>query len=98
MLLTMLELAQRGWPQDKQRFPSDLLCLSAGTDGEDGPTPAAGAWFDVNIIRAINSSGLDPRSVAQRADAYTLFEKLNSVILSGPTGTNVCDLRIALKV
>lgn len=98
MLLTMLELTRRGWPLDHQRFPVPLLCLSAGTDGEDGPTRAAGAWFDDHTFSALRSSGLDAQSFARRADAYTLFEKLNGLILSGGTGTNVCDLRIALKM
>ncbi len=98
MLLTMLELAKRGWPLDHQRFPVPMLCLSAGTDGEDGPTPAAGAWFDDHTFSALRTSGLDPHSFARRADAYSLFQQLNGLILSGGTGTNVCDLRIALKM
>lgn len=97
MLLTMLELAQRGWPHDSVRFPASMLCLSAGTDGEDGPTSAAGAWFDTQTFETMRSLGLDGLAFAQRADAFAFFEKLNSLIISGGTGTNVCDLRIALK-
>ncbi len=97
MLLTMQELLARGWPEDRQRFPSSIVCLSAGTDGEDGPTPAAGAWFDDRIAKLVDDLGLDAGDYARRADAYNLFDQLNSLILSEPTGTNVCDLRIALR-
>ncbi len=96
-LTTMLELARRGWPTNRERFPAPILFLSAGTDGEDGPTPAAGAWFDAQLCERLAASGLDGRRYAERADAYTLFENLNGLIVSGGTGTNVCDLRIALK-
>ena len=97
MLLTLLELAQRGWPHDSLRFPKSMLCLSAGTDGEDGPTAAAGAWFDGHSFAAMRSRGLNGHSFAERADAFTFFAELNGLVISGGTGTNVCDLRIALK-
>lgn len=98
MLLTMLELIQRGWPYDHEKFPAPLLCLSAGTDGEDGPTPAAGAWFDDHSVQTLRRLGIDPNAHANRADAYHLFDHLSGLIISGGTGTNVCDLRIALKM
>jgi hydroxypyruvate reductase len=96
-LLSLLELERRGWPTDRKKFARPLIFLSAGTDGVDGPTPAAGAWFDSSIWAQLQASGLDPQSYADRADAYSLFEQLGCLIQSGPTGTNVCDLRIALK-
>jgi hydroxypyruvate reductase len=96
-LLSLLELERRGWPEDHDRFAQPLIFLSAGTDGEDGPTPAAGAWFDSGLWRRLRAAGLSPREYADRADAYPLFERLGGLIESGPTGTNVCDLRIALK-
>lgn len=97
MLLCMLELQRRGWPANHARFPAEMLCMSAGTDGEDGPTPAAGAWFDRTVWQTMHSSQLDAADYARRADAFTLFDNLHSLIISEPTGTNVCDLRIALK-
>lgn len=97
-LLSLLELMRRGWPDNQAKFPKSLLFLSAGTDGEDGPTTAAGAWFDHNIARRLALHALDAEDYARRADAYALFERLQCLIVSEPTGTNVCDLRIALKV
>ena len=97
-LLSLLELSHRGWPQDQSKFPRPVLFLSAGTDGEDGPTPAAGAWFDDHTLQQLATLGLDPHAFARRADAYSLFDRLGSLVISEPTGTNVCDLRIAIKV
>ncbi|MGN6545498.1 MAG: glycerate kinase type-2 family protein [Aureliella sp.] len=97
VLLSLIELQRRGWPSDLEKFPQPLVFLSAGTDGEDGPTPAAGAWFDPSICEQLRARQLDPRDYARRADAYTLLEQLGCLIESGPTGTNVCDLRVALK-
>lgn len=97
VLLTMLELDRRGWPLDLARFPQTVVGLSAGTDGEDGPTPAAGAWFDASMWRQLREGRFDAVDYALRADAYNLFGRLHNLIISGPTGTNVCDLRIVLK-
>ncbi|MGN6134987.1 MAG: glycerate kinase type-2 family protein [Aureliella sp.] len=97
-LLSLLELERRGWPGDREKFPVPLLFLSAGTDGEDGPTTAAGAWFTEATHRLLSAQGIDAAAFAQRADAYPLLEQLGCLIHSGPTGTNVCDLRIALKL
>lgn len=70
--------------------------LSGGTDGEDGPTDAAGAFVDAEIHRAAQSAGLDPQSFLQRCDAYPFFEQIGGLIQTGPTHTNVMDLRVAL--
>ncbi len=81
-----------------ERIP---VILSGGTDGEDGPTEAAGAWFDAPLLKQIQTemtrSGLDPNTYLQRNDAWHFFKMFNALINTGPTGTNVCDLRIALK-
>ncbi len=95
-LLSWMELHKRGFYGPGNQ-PMPCVFLSAGTDGEDGPTPAAGAWFDSSMEMRLNRLGLDPADYAARADAYSLFEATSQLILSGPTGTNVCDLRIALK-
>jgi hydroxypyruvate reductase len=70
--------------------------LSAGTDGEDGPTDAAGAWITDATSR---NKGLvldEVRRYLMSNDAYHFFEKYGGIFKTGPTGTNVCDLRVAL--
>lgn len=70
------------------------VVLSAGTDGIDGNSPAAGAIADQTTIARAQSLGLDPAEFLARSDSYTFFERLNDLIVTGPTGTNVRDLRI----
>jgi len=73
-----------------------LALLSGGTDGEDGPTDAAGAFIDAQVAEAAAQRGLDPADFLRRNDAYHFFEPLGALIKTGPTHTNVCDLRVAL--
>ncbi len=68
--------------------------LSGGTDGEDGPTDAAGAFFDSEIVRAAREQGLSPREFLARNDAYRFFAPLGALLKTGPTHTNVGDLRV----
>lgn len=75
---------------------SQMVILSGGTDGEDGPTDAAGAWIDGDVHRRAQELGLSPTSWLERNDAYSFFEQTGGLLLTGPTGTNVCDLRVAL--
>jgi glycerate 2-kinase len=73
-----------------------IVILSGGTDGEDGPTDAAGAIVDAAIIEAAKQRGFDPVDFLNRNDAYHFFEALGGLIKTGPTNTNVCDLRVVL--
>jgi glycerate 2-kinase len=73
-----------------------VVILSAGTDGIDGNSPAAGAIADQTTLERARSLGLDPADFLARSDSYTFFEKLGDLIVTGPTGTNVRDLRIFL--
>ena len=73
-----------------------LAILSGGTDGEDGPTDAAGAMIDAETVARLGQQNLDPRSFLARSDAYTFFEQVGGLIKTGPTHTNVCDLRIVV--
>ncbi len=68
--------------------------VSGGTDGEDGPTDAAGAIVDEEIARQAQELQVDVDSYLARNDAYHFFEKVNGLIKTGPTHTNVCDLRV----
>lgn len=73
------------------------ICLmSGGTDGEDGPTNAAGAWVDEEVVRAASAAQLDSSGYLNRNDAYTFFQKCNGLVITGPTQTNVCDVRVAV--
>jgi glycerate 2-kinase len=94
VLNVLRNLMQKDWPrswQDRQ-----LTFLSGGTDGEDGPTDAAGAFFDASTFDRVHQAGCDPDVFLDRADSYHFFEKVGGLIQCGPTGTNVCDLRVAL--
>ncbi len=73
-----------------------MVLLSGGTDGEDGPTDAAGAILDAEVLRAARHRGLHPADFLARNDAYHYFAPLDALIKTGPTHTNVCDLRVAL--
>lgn len=72
-------------------------CLaSAGTDGIDGPTDAAGALLDSLTLQRAGARGLDPDAFLARNDAYDFFDALGDLIRWGPTGTNVGDLHVLL--
>lgn len=71
----------------------DILILSAGTDGTDGPTDAAGAMADGTTVARANSRAADALS---DHDAYPLFAELGDLIMTGSTGTNVMDLHLIL--
>ena len=73
-----------------------IVLLSGGTDGEDGPTDAAGAVIDFEVHRRAKELNLDIADALSRNDAYSFFEACGGLLISGPTGTNVCDLRVAL--
>jgi hydroxypyruvate reductase len=77
--------------------PTHTVILSAGTDGIDGNSPAAGAIADETTIRRAQNLGLNAEQYLARSDSYTFFEQLNDLVITGPTGTNVRDLRILLR-
>lgn len=74
----------------------DIAFLSGGTDGEDGPTDAAGAFFDASVIQAAREQGLSPQDFLVRNDAYNFFAPLGALLKTGPTGTNVGDVRVVV--
>jgi hydroxypyruvate reductase len=73
-----------------------IALLSGGTDGEDGPTDAAGALLDDAVLAAVGQQRLDPADYLARNDAYHFFAPLRALIKTGPTHTNVCDVRVVL--
>ena len=73
-----------------------VLVLSMGTDGVDGPTDAAGALVTGSTLRRARAAGLDATDALERNDAYPFFEALGDLVITGPTGTNVMDLMLVL--
>jgi hydroxypyruvate reductase len=71
----------------------NVVALSAGTDGTDGPTTAAGAIADGLTV---SRSKMDARAALARNDSHPFFAALHDLIVTGPTGTNVMDIRILL--
>ena len=70
--------------------------LSAGTDGIDGNSPAAGAVADGTTIARASEKGLSAEAALAGFDAYPFFEALGDAIVTGSTGTNVRDVRVLL--
>ena len=73
-----------------------ITLLSGGTDGTDGPTDAAGAIVNGQTLNRARAQGLEARDFLARNDSYHFFQALNDLVITGPTGTNVMDLQIAL--
>jgi glycerate 2-kinase len=74
----------------------NVALLSAGTDGTDGPTDAAGAFADGSTVARARARGLDANDFLRRQDSFTLLQALGDLHRTGPTGTNVMDLAIGL--
>lgn len=74
-----------------------IAVLSAGTDGIDGNSPAAGAVADGHTRTRAQQAGLDTKEFFQRSDSFHFFEKLGDAIITGPTGNNLRDLRLLLS-
>jgi glycerate 2-kinase len=74
----------------------DITVLSAGTDGIDGNSPAAGAVADGETLARAQKAGLGVEDFARRCDSYSFFERLGDAVVTGPTGNNLRDLRILM--
>ena len=73
-----------------------VVVLAGGTDGNDGPTDAAGALADSGSFARAREKGLNPREHLDRNDAYPFFRALGDLLVTGPTRTNVMDVYLAL--
>ncbi len=73
-----------------------IVLLSGGTDGTDGPTDASGALADHTTVQRAKTLGLNARAHLDNNDAYPFFQKLGDLLITGPTHTNVMDVRIIL--
>jgi hydroxypyruvate reductase len=74
----------------------NIQCLSAGTDGTDGPTDAAGALVNGETIARARKLGLSAEESLAHNDSYPFFDALGDLLKTGPTGTNVMDVNIML--
>lgn len=70
--------------------------FSVGSDGTDGPTDAAGGYVDGDTLRALKEKGMDVYSILRDNDAYPALKAVGGLIITGPTGTNVNDVAVAL--
>jgi glycerate-2-kinase len=76
---------------------TDTVLLAAGTDGVDGPTAAAGGCVDGGTVARARAAGLDPEAVLAATDAHRLLAATGDLVVTGPTGTNVADLVVAMR-
>jgi len=77
-------------------LPNNVVVLSGGTDGDDGPTQAAGAIVDPLSVSRGRDAGIEALEFLDNNDAYHFFEKTGDLLITGPTGTNVMDVRLVL--
>ena len=82
----------------EMRDNAGVWLLAAGTDGTDGPGMDAGAIVDARTVARGVAAGLDPERSLLGADAGTFLEASGDLVHTGPTGTNVLDLVVALKL
>jgi glycerate 2-kinase len=80
----------------QEKRESDICILSGGTDGTDGPTDATGAVIDQEILLQVAGLELNIQTYLDNQDAYHFLQQTNSLIITGPTQTNVMDLMIAI--
>lgn len=76
--------------------PEDVCFLSCATDGNDGPTDAAGGFADAEAVRGAIASGVDIGEALADNDSYHALQKIGALVKTGPTNTNVCDLQLVL--
>ena len=88
--------AVEAWWCSGEPWPAGLAVASIGTDGEDGPTDAAGGVVDADVARRLSAAGIDVVRAVARCDAYPALATSGGLIRTGPTGTNVADVRIIL--
>ena len=84
------------WRQALANETADVALGSVGTDGIDGPTDAAGAYSDTTTIARAQQQSLDADAFLADNNAYAFFQKLDDLIITGPSTTNVGDLQIVL--
>jgi hydroxypyruvate reductase len=81
---------------DLTDLPLRVVVLSGGTDGNDGPTPAAGAIVDRHTVQRGMRAGVNAAEYLRNNDSFHFFEKTGELLVTGPTKTNVMDVRLVL--
>jgi len=81
---------------DLTALPPRVVVLSGGTDGNDGPTPAAGAIVDQQTVQRGIQAGMKAAEYLRNNDSFRFFEKTGELLVTGPTKTNVMDVRLVL--
>jgi hydroxypyruvate reductase len=83
---------------ERQGLAGNWVFMSAGTDGRDGPTDAAGGLVDSGSLARMRARGADPGACLEANDSYHALEASDDLLLTGATGTNVADLQLFLRV
>ncbi len=73
-----------------------IYFLSAGSDGNDGPTDAAGAFASLEVLNRAKVMGLEIDSFLINNDSYNFFSRIGALLKTGPTNTNVCDIQVLI--
>ncbi|MBN1277699.1 MAG: glycerate kinase [Deltaproteobacteria bacterium] len=81
---------------DLEGLPHCVVILSGGTDGNDGPTDAAGGIVDPDTVRRARNEGMEPVDFLNNNDSYNFLKNTQDLLLTGPTNTNVMDVRLVL--
>ena len=80
----------------QRRLESPECLVPVGSDGTDGPTDAAGGYVDGETLDCLKQKNLDVFTVLSNNDAYTALAAVGGLVITGPTGTNVNDVEVAL--
>ncbi len=88
----------KGLSESEEFRKSKIYFLSAGTDGNDGPTDAAGAFASPEIISKVENINLDYKNYLKNNDSYHFFGRVGYLFKTGPTNTNVCDIQILIVI
>lgn len=91
-----MEVALSFLAETRKHDYGGVAFLAAATDGNDGPTDAAGAFVTEELLARVALDGLKPEEALMRHDSYTFFKQTDFLLITGPTNTNVCDVGIII--
>jgi len=85
-----------GAAAEEGAYPKGISFLSGATDGNDGPTDAAGGYITADIFETAIRRGLNPDTFIKASDSYRFLSECGGLLVTGPTNTNVCDIQLLL--